>query len=68
MSSQIPEDALHKILAQIQQQVLTSTRELNMVRAQCNTVESQRKRTHLTLEQIKEEEDGDRLWNGVGKM
>ncbi|EPQ30453.1 uncharacterized protein PFL1_01979 [Pseudozyma flocculosa PF-1] len=52
MSSNIPEDALHKILNKIQTQVVQSQRELAYVRTQIASKEREAKLCDLTLSQL----------------
>ncbi|PWN47369.1 Prefoldin [Violaceomyces palustris] len=68
MASQIPEDALHKVLEKIQTQVVTSQRQLGMVRAQIQGRERERKLNQLTLKQIEEVDQETNLYASVGKM
>ncbi|KAN0064801.1 hypothetical protein ACQY0O_001858 [Thecaphora frezii] len=70
MANALPEDALHKILGKIQAQVVSSQRELAMVRAQIASRERETKLSTLTLSQLFP--DGQQPQGGyyrsVGKM
>ncbi|PWN89094.1 Prefoldin [Acaromyces ingoldii] len=63
----IPDEALHKVLQQIQAQVINSSRQLNMVRAQMQGCETARKRCEFTIKQLDDEGDVP-MYQGVGKM
>ncbi|CAD6891150.1 unnamed protein product [Tilletia controversa] len=62
------EEALHKVLQQIQTQYVVSQRQLSGVRAQLQGRERERKGTELTLKQIDEVDQGAKFYKGVGKM
>jgi hypothetical protein len=58
-----------QILQQIQSQLISANRQLNMVRAQLQGSENAKRRLELTTKQLLEEEEGDvHFWQGVGKM
>ncbi|KAK0555606.1 hypothetical protein OC861_000164 [Tilletia horrida] len=62
------EEALHKVLQQIQAQYVVSQRQLNGVRAQLQGRERDRKGAELTLKQIDEVDTSAKFYKGVGKM
>ena len=73
MSSQsqsIPDEALHRLLVQIQTTLQTSSRQLSLVRAQTAAKQRERKGIELIRQGIAEEtKDGQaQCWQGVGKM
>ncbi|KAK0523312.1 hypothetical protein OC835_006292 [Tilletia horrida] len=62
------EEALHKVLQQIQTQYVVSQRQLNGVRAQLQVRERERRGAELTLKQIDEVDPEAKFYKGVGKM
>ncbi|UZJ52943.1 hypothetical protein CBS101457_002263 [Exobasidium rhododendri] len=62
------DEQLHKILQQIQTQLVTATRQLNMVKAQIQGSENAKRRVELTSKQLSEEQGDVRFWQGIGKM
>ncbi|PWN37219.1 uncharacterized protein FA14DRAFT_152624 [Meira miltonrushii] len=68
----VPDEALHKIIQQIQTQLVNSSRQLSMVKAQLQGHEQGKRRLELTRQQLDQEtKQGGadvRLWQGVGKM
>ncbi|WWC66049.1 uncharacterized protein I303_108671 [Kwoniella dejecticola CBS 10117] len=67
--SGLSDDTLRKILTQIQQQAITSQKQLSIVRAQIQSKEKDKKILTLTVRElgyVPKEHDG--LYKGVGKM
>ncbi|KAL9935266.1 hypothetical protein V8E36_005614 [Tilletia maclaganii] len=62
------EEALQKVLQQIQIQYVVSQRQLAGVRAQLQAKERERKGAELTLKQINEVDPASKFYKGVGKM
>lgn len=61
-------DRALQILQQIQTQLVTATKQLNMVKAQLQGSENAKRRMELTNRQINEEQGNVRFYQGVGKM
>jgi len=59
---------LFQILQQIQTQLITATRALNMVKAQIQGSENAKRRLELTTKQLDDEVGEVQFWQGVGKM
>lgn len=60
-----------QIIQQVQTQLVTTSRQLNLVKAQLQGCETGKRRLDLTTAQLQEEENapGDiAFWQGVGKM
>jgi len=68
--SQLPDETLRKILAQIQQTAQQSSRNLSLSRAQTAQKEKERRILQLTIEEVNSlpRTDNVKLYKGVGKM
>ncbi|KAF8314351.1 Prefoldin [Cantharellus anzutake] len=68
--SQLPDETLRRILAQIQQTAQQSSRNLSLSRAQIAQKEKERRILQLTMEEINllPRNDDVKLYKGVGKM
>ncbi|KAF7794354.1 hypothetical protein EIP86_005488 [Pleurotus ostreatoroseus] len=64
----LPDDALRKILIQIQQTAIQSQRALNISKQQIAAKERERRILQLTIEEIKSLDEDVNLYKGVGKM
>ncbi|KAJ3536982.1 hypothetical protein NM688_g6758 [Phlebia brevispora] len=64
----LPDDALRKILIQIQQTAIQSQRALNLSKQQIAAKERERRILQLTIEEIKSLDEDVNLYRGVGKM
>ncbi|WVQ84795.1 hypothetical protein IAT38_006952 [Cryptococcus sp. DSM 104549] len=72
--SSLSDDTLRKILVQIQNQAITSQKQLSVVRNQINSKEKERRILSLTVRELgavpagETESGGGRMYKGVGKM
>ena len=68
MSNQ--EDALRKVLQELQNQAITSSRNLSNTRTLLVTKEREKKLVQLTRNELGllDEAKGDKIYKGVGKM
>ncbi|KAJ7610914.1 Prefoldin [Roridomyces roridus] len=64
----LPDDALRKILVQIQNTAVQSQRALNLTGQQANAKERERRILQLTIDEIGAIEGDVNLYKGVGKM
>lgn len=70
MSQALPEEALQKILAQMQSTLINSSRQLSMVKAQVQAKDKEATMLNLTSKELDEQgKDGNvSFYKGVGKM
>ncbi|WRT69863.1 uncharacterized protein IL334_006854 [Kwoniella shivajii] len=68
--SGLSDDTLRKILQQIQQQAISSQKQLSIVRAQIQSKEKERKILALTTRELGHvpRDDSSTMYKGVGKM
>ncbi|WVR07912.1 hypothetical protein IAU60_004955 [Kwoniella sp. DSM 27419] len=67
--SNLSDDTLRKILTQIQQQAITSQKQLSLVRAQIASKEKERKILTLTVRELGTvPKEDSKMYKGVGKM
>lgn len=68
MSSAMSDDALRRVLDQIQTTLSQTSRQLSLVRAQRTAKERERKGIELTRQAVEAEGSDAKVWKGVGKM
>ncbi|WWC92634.1 uncharacterized protein L201_007593 [Kwoniella dendrophila CBS 6074] len=68
--SGLSDDTLRKILTQIQQQAITSQKQLSIVKAQIQSKEKEKKILNLTVRELNTvpKDESSTMYKGVGKM
>lgn len=67
----VPDDALRRVLQELQTQALTSTRAISSTRSMITTREREKKLLQLTRNEISSVDEvnkGEAVYRGVGKM
>lgn len=67
----LPDEALRKLLQELNDRVVTSSKAINGTRTLMSQKERERRLIELTrreLRDVNERERGEKVWKGVGKM
>ncbi|CAH1759778.1 3017_t:CDS:2 [Entrophospora sp. SA101] len=63
----LPEDALHKVLMELQTRLLENNRQLNIVKTQIQTKEREKRFAELTKHELSSLNENIRTYKSVGK-